>query len=157
MKELVFMQSYTSDRYTLHAKERQIKSVEYLLNTLEAISDLLVKNHDQYHNEKFKLEACAIVHGVSKWELRFFMLKPITEVVRVVKECLSENWVQLPQKLRDVSFINNLAKDLQDWDKKDLAGFTAGDNKPVIRTKAPLLGISGIKQLIANESKKASA
>lgn len=102
------------------SKKKEIDSLKSIINDLIEIQ----KKFDELKEELFKREAAAIYYGVSVHELNNFISKPINVIEKDIKECISENWRQLPlsfmegDKLKEIKYANKPVFNYKDFFKK---------------------------------------
>lgn len=95
-RELAWMNHNHPDARAVRGKETQIFKLKLLQEMYITIFDSITGVTEM----QFKLEACAVYYGVSLYEIKHFMSRPVNEVHRDIKITIEENTVHIPDQLK---------------------------------------------------------
>lgn len=131
----------------LQAKQRQIKSVESIKETMRTVQTLSEALGDHI----FKLECCAVYFGVSFEEILIFLNRDQAAIDKDIRGFLKTGMVQVPDKFQRLIDFENLERLENEIAKAEFEGKKPPPKElppPPRFSTRPLVGIDNILKMI---------
>lgn len=100
-----------SNAKTVKAKENQLQTLAHIILKLEEIFETMAN----FEQMQFKLEACAVYHGISLLEIQQFMKLSKNSIDEKISMVVNDKIIQIPAQIQP---LIDEKKSQENWDRR---------------------------------------